>query len=389
MGNSNWKTVSCCVSKSDLIEAEIVPHPQMLSRNGNSKHRMQSALHYHYDFETVKDYLEEHFIIEIQKEGDLEIIKRINERVMLVKLGKDAGILKKIKFTESDSYLDRIILKELRLIVSNQKLNFLNKLKGFMIEEDSESPDGKSISILYEYHETKLDQVVKQLTYINKIKLFRKLLEMIKQLHSNGIIGLKFNQSTLRFKSDFSLILNDNESSINMKTNYDIDRSSIISSDMCNICTPPEIHLNKLNLINWQCDIWELGVLLSHLFSSNKIPFNKSTLIHDYKEEILPEFFYSSISCSTYIKAIVIGLLRINQTERPNIFEVIDVYNQFVEAMNYGTEFKLEYTKDEVLNFTKIFLKSTYILLKNEYPKEEMNEAEYITIRGVGLNQDI
>jgi hypothetical protein len=78
-----------------------------------------------------------------------------------------------------------------------------------------------------------------------------------------------------------------------------------------------------------------------------------------------------------YIKAITIGLLRIDYNQRPNIFEIIDIFNQFINHMKFEDSFIVSYTKKDVLgkifkiilDFLSIFQKSTHKLLKEELEK--------------------
>ena len=63
----------------------------------------------------------------------------------------------------------------------------------------------------------------------------------------------------------------------------------------------------------------------------------------------MPEVFIKDVK-NVFIKAIIVGLLRINPYERPNIFQVIDVFNQLIEKLGMDEIYKIAYSRTDVLS---------------------------------------
>ncbi len=126
-----------------------------------------------------------------------------------------------------------------------------------------------------------------------------------------------------------------------------------------NIATAaPEYIVSKQ--FTWQSDLWNLGIISSQLFSDALEVFKdiKTSIKenHDKLIEDIREFYLNSTNSlpdicweieNIFIKSIVMGILRKNYEERPSIFEVVEVYNELVNYLNYDKSFKISYHASE------------------------------------------
>jgi serine/threonine protein kinase len=177
----------------------------------------------------------------------------------------------------------------------------------------------------------------------------KNLLHELMVYHCKGIISLNLSVNSLRFTpNEYYLTQCSMGNSINMFSEFDIDRNSIIDKSKFDLHTSPEIILNKVEEINWHSDIWSLGIILAMVFSDKLFETTNDELESFYANKKIPEIFYSNIK-NIYIKAIIIGLLRIDPYERPNIFQIIEIYNKLVIHLEMTDKYKLEYTKSDVL----------------------------------------
>jgi serine/threonine protein kinase len=266
-------------------------------------------------------------------------------------------------------FINKNIFKEMRIIRNHKTLApWFAKLQGYIIDENN-----YKLYFVYDYYENSLEKFIRQKTldFNNKMRIMRMLLELIKNMHCEGIISLDISTSSIRFTQNYNLKLVSLGNSFDMKSVFDIDRNSKMERNKMEPCLPPEIVLKHLEKINWHSDIWSLGVIFSLMFGeqgTKEIENLKSNMLGFYKEGKVPEFFYENID-NVFIKAIIVGMLRIDPIERPNVFEVIDVYNNLVKHLHLDECYLLSYTKEEVLckrekNFFYIenfFLKIFYI----------------------------
>lgn len=254
-----------------------------------------------------------------------------------------------------DYYKNENLYKELRIIRNNSNA-FISKCKGYYIKENE-----NKIYLLYDYFDFSLEKFIKNKTldFNNKLKFLKNFLDLVKTHHCSGIISLRLSIKTLFFTHKFILKLTSFWNSINMNSDYELDRSCILGESNVNIFTSPEIYLKNYDQISWSSDIWSLGVILSMLFSDKVFDFRP---MEYYRSDRVPEIFFNDIQ-NVYVKAIITGILRIKQSERPNIFEIIDVYNSLVDRLNLDESFKLIYSKNEMKNFEKYSTKSTVMIL--------------------------
>lgn len=133
------------------------------------------------------------------------------------------------------------------------------------------------------------------------------------------------------------------------------------------------------NKCSWTIDIWSLGVLLSFIYSdkvadynafyfnnnntfdqetklNNSIYIDQQYNIYDLyysRQKILPENLFTNINLKeNIIKSFIVGILRYNASERPNVFEIIKNYNIYISRLKNAQiseqiQVKQEQFKDE------------------------------------------
>jgi serine/threonine protein kinase len=255
-------------------------------------------------------------------------------------------------------FINKNIFKEMRITRNHKNINYyFSKLLGYTVDEKN-----CKIYFVYEHYEYSLEKFIKQrsLDFDNQIKIMKALIELIKSLHTEGIISLDISPASLRFNPKFNMKLVSLGNSFDMKSNYDIDRNSKMERGRNQISYAPEIYLKHLEKINWHSDIWSLGVVISLIFGqggTKEAEHVSSNLFSYYKDSKVPEFFYEQVD-NLFIKSMIVGILRIDPVERPNIFEIIDVYNNFIRHLKYDDMYLIPYTKEEILcklifNFNK------------------------------------
>lgn len=305
-----------------------------------------------FDLPTVLTYLKstEAELKEIKLKTELiDKSVRLSKNVFLYKDNDIKFILKELSFHEEGTlsyHRSRNLFKELR-ITKKHRSEFYEICKFYTIRKDT-----KTIYLVYDYHHHSVSSFIKghNLDFTNKISLMKNLLEAILITHINGIILLDLSVNSIRFSSDaFVMLLCSFGNSIDMSSEYDLERSSVIDKNSYTVHTAPEIFLSKIDDISWHSDIWSLGIVLSKIFADTIYEINKEVLFDSYNNNKLPDIFINSIK-NVYIKAILVGLLRINPYERPNIFQVIDIFNQLVEKLEMQEVYKITYSKSDVLS---------------------------------------
>lgn len=383
MGNYN-----CCGRKDrNLNENEeifLTPKAKKVNVENNVKKELQTELEGLQTFDLTYDNIINYFdegsqtlprvdpiskedldhAVKIQgKEGLLVIHKRYVVKVISIEENND----------RADNYGDKIItknvknLKEIRVIKDKMKNNaFIVKCCGYFLDEDVDnsrrSPQSsRAIYLKYNYYENSLENFIKNRSanFENKVKLFRTLIELIKKLHSEGIISTDLSINNIRFTPKFQLKLVNFGNSFNFNSCCDIDRLSQFNYITPDLHYAPEILLLKTpldkgeedkSIISWHSDIWSLGVILAMLFSDEIIKISPEIFINNYQNGRLPEELTNSIEriSDIYIKSIIVGLLRVNPEERPTIFEIVDIFNKFVEKMKYDSGYIIPTSKNEI-----------------------------------------
>jgi serine/threonine protein kinase len=225
------------------------------------------------------------------------------------------------------------------------------KLKGYYI---GHSKIGLTkYYIVYKYYDNNLEQVLKKntITFVNKIRIIKMLLEIIKDLHVKGCICLDLKLKNLKL-SKRNIIKLASKNSCDITTPYDVDGYFTIKS-VLDIYTPPEVFLGHGRNVYWHSDIWSLGVIMSNLFSI-KMYKNESKLFDCYSSGMIPKGLYKTID-NIYIQSMILGMLKVIAFERPNIFQVIDCYNKLIdmlatESNELNKQYHIHYTKEEYLS---------------------------------------
>jgi serine/threonine protein kinase len=289
---------------------------------------------------------------------DLQLIskaKKLSQNVLLVEIDGEAVklVLKVISFNSTNSsqksldyYRNRNLLKELRIIKSHQ-FDIMNECDKYILDVK-----GGKIYIVYEYHLHSVESLIKgsNLDFSNKLRVMKNLLEAIRNLHSSGIMSLDMSIQSVRFTTlQFHMKFCSFGNSIDMSSVNDIERNSMIIRSKFNIHTAPELYLRKMEDISWHSDIWSLGIVLAMLFSESIFEMNETDLVQHYRYNKIPELFYQGIK-NIYIKSIIVGLLRVTPLERPNIFQIIDIFNTMMTHLEQPQNMQIEYSKSDVLS---------------------------------------
>lgn len=286
---------------------------------------------------------------------DFETKERISGRNLVYLYGKET-VLKTFKYGfdkkgnddrdhQLEVYSIQNNVKELRIIRQHTS-NYFAKCKGFFINELEER-----VYLMYDFYPHCLEEFIRNesLNMINKVKLIKLILECVKDIHREGIISLNLSIQSLRFSNDLKLKIVSFGNSLDMASKYDVDRKGVITKNNDIFC-PPEIHLNKFSKLGWHADIWSLGMIIAMLFSNRIFEEEIGKIVNFfYDRDLIPEFFFTHIE-NVHVKALVIGMLRLEPEDRPNIFEVIDMFNHFIDNYEFDYGCHLFYTKDDVLS---------------------------------------
>jgi serine/threonine protein kinase len=305
-----------------------------------------------FDLKVVLDYLKtsEAEMDEISLDNDIiDKSIRVSRNVLFYKDNDVKYILKEIQFHEPGTlsyHRSRNIFKELR-ITKKHRSEFYEQCRYYTYRKDI-----KVVYLIYNYYHHSLANFIKghNLDFSNKMSLMKNLLEALLVTHINGIILLDLSINSIRFTSDsFAMLFCSFGNSIDMSSEYDVERSSIIDKNSYTVHTAPEIMLKNIDDISWHSDIWSLGIILSKVFSDTIYEITKDEIVESYRLNKIPDIFVKNIK-NVYIKAIIVGLLRINPNERPNIFQIIDVYNQLVERLEMQDIYRIMYSRTDVLS---------------------------------------
>lgn len=255
-----------------------------------------------------------------------------------------------------------------RTIFHHSNHSYINNIKEFMYSTKLESkfiakPKGYYIEnekyfFVYKNYDKSLSDLLNNynVDFVNKVKIFKMVLEQVKSLHVKGIISLKLSENNLKFsnKNILKLIA---RGSLDVNSEYQMDSFIIYNYEDRTIYTPPEILLNQALDISWHSDIWSLGVIISRLFSY-EISIDNKTLKHFYLSGKIPRNLFKYID-NIFIQSLALGILKIDPFDRPNIFEIIDNYNNLVRLLNsqsdlFNSDFYIVNSKDEYIGMLSL-----------------------------------
>lgn len=234
--------------------------------------------------------------------------------------------------------------------------------------------DKKVFGFLYECLDDTLEHYLflKSIDYEKKLIILKKIVEAIIHAHSKGIILMDISPRSIMFDNNWKmriakfgkifLIL---ENSVNRERPF--LNSTIEFTNRTNIA--PEILLDQAGS-SPECDIWSLGVLIVQLLTGvtsylyeEPLPTMKDSeikkkLLDNLKNKRTPtilENIDNSIE-NLPLKAIAIGLLRFEPSERPDIFKVADVLNQHFLRMEKSI-LTIKYDKQQKEEFNRLYKK--------------------------------
>ena len=198
------------------------------------------------------------------------------------------------------------------------KINHINIIKCYEIFEDI-----NSFYYIYEYCQNEIFFNLNTISFEEKFKIFKEIINGIEFLHSIGIIHRDLKQHNL-------LLGNDNNIKI-----IDFGFSKIITPfQKVDDCLgsfgyfPPEI-ING-NLYSFEVDYWNIGII-SYIFLYDKLPFKEKItvdLINQFHKKKLPSL-RKECNITENFKAIVKLLLVVNKEERRKN------YNFILKEMNF------------------------------------------------------
>lgn len=190
--------------------------------------------------------------------------------------------------------------------------------------------------IVYEFYEKSLETLIneKMLSFENKLRILKNILELLQYIHSKQQICLVLNTKNIRFsRSNIMKLVNLHEYA-NKSLKYHNETKSFFD-----IYDSPEVLLNNQDKINHCSDIWSLGILMIILFSNDlQIDFND--LINHYKENKIPLYLFDKVE-NIFVKGLVISILRLHHKERPTIKDVIEAYNMLIDILEFETTYKI------------------------------------------------
>lgn len=404
MGNSNPKFPKDPLDRSNHDKANEVVFPDednvMLDHNDKLEQ-------YYVAYSTVTFELKEITKYEIEEEtyrtcedqrGELHFFKMKNilenhpgDEIFLKVIDFNPEVInlpdlhpKKIK----NMKLNKRLFKE-TMLLSQLQARFLNKPVGFFNNRDSQR-----VYVMFDYIDNRIHDLIigKKLgPFLNKMRLFKNLIDMLIFLHINGIISYDISPFSIGVygeKNEVKLLTLGNSVRL-IGEAIDILRESWFDRSKFDFFIAPELYLNKQNLLRycWAADIWSLGVLAYTIFRDDSYSFydkldsvfaEKEKDIYTEDRQYVAEKFYETFDVNKidnpFMKAVITSMIKMEFTERPNIFEVADNYNKVCRFMELDEEYEIVYKKNDVIAFTKIYDRCTFELICDQVYLEGVNK---------------
>jgi serine/threonine protein kinase len=244
-----------------------------------------------------------------------------------------------------NSNINLRLLKEFIFAHKTKNNPYTQKLIGYY---DLAHKFNTNFYIIYKYYRITLEQLMKEnsVDFVHRIRVMKMLIEVVRDIHINGLICLDLKPRNIKFsKRNVLKLTSKNVCDINSL--YDVDGLFTVKSDL-DIYTAPEVFLGHGKNVYWHSDIWSLGVIISNLFSI-KIYRNETKLFDYFANDRVPKGLFKSID-NLFIQSMVIGMLKVTAFERPNIFQVIDCYNKLIDMLGEECE---ELNRDYYINYDK------------------------------------
>ena len=329
--------------------------------------------------ENLKHYIiKENNLEERQQTTDKLYIKILDQSY----LGDDSNCPDEVYLIKEK--LNKRVYKE-TLINLKLKHKFIPDILGYTLEDSN-----KRIYIIYEEFEIKLrDLIIDNAlsTFVNKLRLFKNLIEIILYLHSNGITSMELSPDTIGItKKENCLKLLSFGNSIKFGESSDIFYQSLFDRLNFNIFTAPEIYLNKRIITKylWSADIWSLGVLASVIFQDNtsnyayilrdfeKLERNIYTDEGRFNELLIYNVFHLGTIENIHLKALILSMINTDPLIRPNIFTIIENFNSIIHIYNLDDEYKIHPTSSLIDGFIAYFDDFT-----NKFYKDNCNISDF------------
>lgn len=266
------------------------------------------------------------------------------------------------------------LIKEL-IIRNEYKFRFLDAPIGYFQEKTK-------VFIMFENINFTLKELFvtnKLGPFLNRLRIFKNLVETIIELHSKGIVCLEISVDDIGFNKDFKQLklLSLGNSMALKDINNDILVENWFNRPTFSFFTAPEIYLNLKQITKylWSLDIWSLGVLTYCIFRRNESIFIKDLdqLFKDNERMLYTDKFnfdhflklmdFSQIE-NVFVRGMISTMLKINGNERCNIFQIADSYNKIIRLYELEKDgYLINYEKNDILSFLKVFDNFTYDLL--------------------------
>lgn len=276
---------------------------------------------------------------------------------------------------------NRRLIKEVKLFTNRDLQNrYIPKCHGYFIDDEM-----RRIYVAYDHFDKTLDMFLRNRllkSFHNKVRVLKSLIEVMIHLHSKGVVSLDLSPFSIGFSDKgnvFKLLTFGN--SVKLDENSSILRESLLDRLSFDFFTAPEIFLNTEIMLRfaWAPDIWSIGVIAMCLFHKNdrfyedflgdesKFQSKEQDLYEKngvFNSNVFFNYFDVTKIENVYMESLISAVLRPDPIDRPNIFEIADMYNNIVDALKLGNEYEIIYHQEEVLCFTKNYDMRTYEILK-------------------------
>lgn len=151
------------------------------------------------------------------------------------------------------------------------------------------------------------------------IDIMSSMINCLHKCHEKNIVHLDVKCENFMFDNNWNLIL------------IDFGHSEILdSSNLYGYCTyGTSYYLCPEGfdyVFSYKSDIWSLGVCF-HMILTGELPFKYYKSYKKYKNDIMNEKYYFSDKLSDRSKKLIDTMLKVKPEERPDIYELVDLFN--------------------------------------------------------------
>jgi len=262
-------------------------------------------------------------------DGDEIFIKVINFSQEI--LSKDDINEEKMRIMK----VNKRLVKE-AIILESCKARFITQPLGYFNNRAHQS-----IYLIFEFVNRRLHDLFTDVSlgpFLNKMRLFKNLIDIVLYLHLSGIVSYDISPYSIGVigKQNAAKLLTFGNSIKFTGEAIDVLRESWFDREKFDFFTSPELYLNKTILLRycWSADIWSLGVLAYIMFRKDYASFyykldnefiDKETSLYTDEGGFVASEFYQVFDMSKienpFIKSLIISMLRLEFTERPTILK--------------------------------------------------------------------